>query len=107
MQSGINFRLALKSCANNKILANDMIKMFKSEISDAEERITNLMKVNDSNNMKTLIHKLHGSSVYCGAQKISELCSTIETNLKKGKEIKDVEPELFELIDEINIINSK
>ena len=29
IQSGINYHLALKSCANNKILANDMIKMFK------------------------------------------------------------------------------
>ncbi|ASK77863.1 two-component sensor histidine kinase BarA [Paraphotobacterium marinum] len=104
IQSGINFQLALKSCANNKVLANDMIKMFKIELNDVEEKITNLIKVDDNDNMKTLIHKLHGSSVYCGAQKISKLCFTIENNLKKGKAIKDVEPELFELIDEINII---
>lgn len=104
IQSGINFQLALKSCAYNKTLANDMIKMFKMELNNVEEKITNLIKVNDTDNMKTLIHKLHGSSVYCGAQKISKLCFTIEYNLKKGKAIKDVEPELFELIDEINII---
>ena len=48
------------------------------------------------------IHKLHGSCAYSGVPRLKNLCHRIETELKAGASIRDIEPELFELVDEMN-----
>ena len=52
------------------------------------------------------IHKLHGSSSYCGVLRLKQLCNLIETALRQGQDIKNIEPELFELQDEMEKVTS-
>ncbi|NMV21950.1 hypothetical protein HKB23_05980, partial [Vibrio parahaemolyticus] len=48
-----------------------------------------------------VIHKLHGSSSYCGVPRLKSLCATLEHALRSGVELAELEPELFELQDEM------
>jgi two-component system sensor histidine kinase BarA len=48
-----------------------------------------------------LIHKLHGSCSYCGVPRLKSICATIEKALRAGDSLEDIEPELFELQDEM------
>lgn len=51
-----------------------------------------------------IIHKLHGSCAYCGVPKLQNICAAIETALRSNLLIESIEPELFELQDEMNKI---
>ncbi|KJG22248.1 hypothetical protein UA36_17150 [Photobacterium angustum] len=50
------------------------------------------------------IHKLHGSCAYSGVPRLKSLCLEIETALKANATLSDIEPELFELVDEMDNI---
>jgi len=53
------------------------------------------------------IHKLHGSCAYSGVPRLKNLCHTIETALKGNASNEDIEPELFELVDEMeNVVRA-
>ena len=55
-----------------------------------------------------LIHKLHGSCGYSGVPRMKNLCQLIEQQLRSGTKEEDLEPELLELLDEMdNVARSK
>lgn len=93
--------LALKQAAGKEDLAKDMLQMLLDFMPEVE------MLVNEAIDGKDIelwppIHKLHGSCAYSGVPRLKSLCHTIETELKAGASTDDIEPELFELIDEMN-----
>ena len=93
--------LALKQAAGKEELAKDMLQMLLDFMPEVE------MLVNEALDGKEIelwppIHKLHGSCAYSGVPRLKNLCHTIETELKAGASTEDIEPELFELIDEMN-----
>ncbi len=54
-----------------------------------------------------MVHKLHGSCAYSGVPRLKKLCYELETQLKQGAFIEDIEPELFELMDEMQNIRDQ
>ena len=48
-----------------------------------------------------LVHKLHGATCYTGVPRIKALSELIETELKTGKGLSTIEPELFDLSDQL------
>lgn len=93
--------LALKQAAGKEDLARDMLQMLLDFMPEVE------MLVNEALDGKEIdlwppIHKLHGSCAYSGVPRLKNLCHRIETELKAGASIRDIEPELFELVDEMN-----
>ncbi|WP_064602059.1 two-component sensor histidine kinase BarA [Photobacterium sp. J15] len=93
--------LALKQAAGKEELARDMLQMLLDFMPEVE------MLVNEALDGKDIelwppIHKLHGSCAYSGVPRLKNLCNTIETELKANASVEDIEPELFELIDEMN-----
>ena len=60
----------------------------------------------DSDDLIHHIHKLHGSSSYCGVPRLKKVCATIERELRSGASIEDIEPELFELQDEMEKVTA-
>jgi two-component system sensor histidine kinase BarA len=48
------------------------------------------------------IHKLHGSCGYSGVPRLKNLCHLIEGQLRSGIAPEDLEPELLELLDEMD-----
>ncbi|HAS5915989.1 TPA: two-component sensor histidine kinase BarA, partial [Vibrio cholerae] len=47
------------------------------------------------------IHKLHGSCSYSGVPRLRKICASLEQALRNGASIDELEPELFELQDEM------
>lgn len=93
--------LALQQAAGKEELAKDMLQMLLDYMPEVE------MLVNEALDGKDIelwppIHKLHGSCAYSGVPRLKNLCYTIETALKADAKTEDIEPELFELIDEMN-----
>ncbi|MCG3865559.1 MULTISPECIES: two-component sensor histidine kinase BarA [unclassified Photobacterium] len=95
--------LALKQAAGKVDLAHDMLQMLLDFMPEVE------MLVNEALDGKDVelwppIHKLHGSCAYSGVPRLKNLCLEIETALKANATLADVEPELLELIDEMDNI---
>ncbi|EAS63816.1 two-component sensor histidine kinase BarA [Photobacterium angustum] len=95
--------LALKQAAGKEDLAYDMLQMLLDFMPEVE------MLVNEALDGKDVelwppIHKLHGSCAYSGVPRLKSLCLEIETALKANATLADVEPELLELIDEMDNI---
>ncbi|MGF1836309.1 two-component sensor histidine kinase BarA [Photobacterium sanguinicancri] len=96
-----DWTLALKQAAGKEDLAKDMLQMLLDYMPEVE------MLVNEALDGKEIelwpsIHKLHGSCAYSGVPRLKSLCHTIETQLKANAKQDDIEPELLELIDEMN-----
>ncbi|MGF1687708.1 two-component sensor histidine kinase BarA [Photobacterium japonica] len=101
-----DWNLALKQAAGKEDLAKDMLQMLLDFMPEVE------MLVNEALDGKAIelwppIHKLHGSCAYSGVPRLKNLCYTIETALKAGAGMDEIEPELFELIDEMeNVVKA-
>ena len=63
---------------------NQVIKMFIDQSTDIVNQISALLPVMDLPQMASLAHKLKGSALNLGANKIADTCRTIEI---KGKEL--------------------
>ncbi|WP_100752053.1 two-component sensor histidine kinase BarA [Vibrio salilacus] len=99
----IDWQAALKQSANKQDLARDMLQMLIDSIPEVNTIVESALK-DDQVNLDQLIHhvhKLHGSSSYCGVPRLKNICATIEKALRSGATIEEVEPELFELQDEM------
>ncbi|HBH64469.1 MAG TPA: hypothetical protein DDY51_07795, partial [Erwinia persicina] len=51
--------------------------------------------------LSDIIHKLHGSASYSGVPRMKQLCLQLEQSLRNSRDLTLVEPELFELLDEM------
>lgn len=96
-----DWALALKQAAGKQDLARDMLQMLLDYMPEVE------LLVNEALDGKPVelwpsIHKLHGSCAYSGVPRLKYLCHTIETELKADAVMPDIEPELLELIDEMD-----
>ncbi|MBU2897239.1 two-component sensor histidine kinase BarA [Vibrio hepatarius] len=99
----IDWQAALKQSANKIELARDMLQMLVNYIPEVSEVVETAMEQKNFDREKLLhfIHKLHGSSAYCGVPRLKKVCSTIEKAINSGSSILELEPELFELQDEM------
>ncbi len=105
--SVIDWQAALKQSANKEDLARDMLRMlveFIKEVNQVVEHSLHNQNAEQHRQLLQIIHKLHGSSAYCGVPGLMKLCATIEQALREDKSIADVEPELYELQDEMEKI---
>tara|TARA_Y100001956_G_C4127634_1_gene191220 strand:- start:3244 stop:6036 length:2793 start_codon:yes stop_codon:yes gene_type:complete len=99
----IDWQAALKQSANKEDLAKDMLQMLIDYIPEVEAIVEGALEDDhfDTEQLIHHIHKLHGSSSYCGVPRLKGICATIEKELRSGVEIEEIEPELFELQDEM------
>ncbi|MGC9461140.1 two-component sensor histidine kinase BarA [Vibrio genomosp. F10] len=100
----IDWQAALKQAANKEDLAKEMLTMLVSYIPEVNGYINAALEDDqeETHDLIHHIHKLHGSCSYCGVPKLKHVCATLETALRSGKSIEEVEPELFELQDEMD-----
>ena len=104
----INWTIALKQAAGKEDLAQEMLQMLIDFIPEVGAQVE--VALNDQtlavDELCHYIHKLHGSCSYCGVPRLKQLCQTIEQALRSGSSQDDIEPELFELQDEMEkVIN--
>ncbi len=101
--STIDWELALKQAANKPDLAQEMLHMLVAFIPQVDQFIEQAIAQPEEHydELLTIIHKLHGSCSYCGVPKLRSLCATIEQALRSQAPLGEIEPELFELQDEM------
>lgn len=100
--SSIDWEAALKQSAGKEDLAKEMLQMLIEFIPEVDDWVEKAIAGNSSaEELCHYIHKLHGSSSYCGVPRLKQLCHLIETALRQERSLEEVEPELFELQDEM------
>ncbi|KJY91006.1 histidine kinase [Vibrio neptunius] len=104
----IDWQAALKQSANKEDLARDMLQMLIDFIPEVNSVVESALEEDDFDSETLIhhIHKLHGSSSYCGVPRLKKVCATIERALRSGESLEDVEPELFELQDEMEKVTA-
>ena len=103
----IDWQAALKQSANKEDLAKDMLQMLVDYIPEISKVVEAALEEEiDNDELIHHVHKLHGSSSYCGVPRLKKVCATIEHELRSGASIEDIEPELFELQDEMEKVTA-
>ncbi len=104
-----DWALALKQAAGKADLAQEMLSLLLISFSEVTETVQQILETPDTDTTTLIntIHKLHGSAAYCGVPQLKSLCQILETELRNGTKIDDVEPELFELLDEMTKIQQR
>ncbi|AIU67837.1 two-component sensor histidine kinase BarA [Vibrio coralliilyticus] len=104
----IDWQAALKQSANKEDLARDMLQMLVDFIPEVSSVVEAVLEEDDfdSETLVHHVHKLHGSSSYCGVPRLKKVCATIEKALRSGASLEDIEPELFELQDEMEKVTA-
>ncbi|WP_070970421.1 two-component sensor histidine kinase BarA [Vibrio sonorensis] len=99
----IDWQAALKQSANKEDLAKDMLQMLVDSIPEVSSIVEQALDLNnfDIDTLVHHIHKLHGSCSYSGVPRLKKVCAEVEKALRSGSAITDIEPELFELQDEM------
>ncbi|MGF1741293.1 two-component sensor histidine kinase BarA [Vibrio profundum] len=109
-QSIINWSLALKQSANKEELAQEMLSMLVHSFPDVLTCVQHALEMDNGADTQQLlqhIHKLHGSCAYSGVPRLKSVCATLEAALRSGSTVEQIEPELFELQDEISKVTEQ
>ncbi|NAW69045.1 two-component sensor histidine kinase BarA [Vibrio sp. V27_P1S3P104] len=99
----IDWDLALKQAAGKSALAQEMLSLLLDYIPEVAQVIEQALAEASYpiDDLLHHIHKLHGSCSYSGVPSLKTVCASLEQMLRSGSVISDIEPELFELQDEM------
>ena len=98
----IDWPLALKRAGNKETLAKEMLKGLVQSLPETKINISEALTSQDVEQLKMLIHKLNGACCYSGVPSLGRVTHQIETDLKTGVTIDDLEPEFFEFFEHID-----
>ena len=82
--SVLDLEKALEVVANNRTLADDLLAMLIKAIPDYKQEIKKLSQIKEGQNkqeLKKIIHKIHGALRYLGTPALSEIISETYKNL--------------------------
>lgn len=103
----IDWQMALKQSANKPDLAKEMLQMLVDYIPEVNQVADQALNGESSReDLVHHVHKLHGSSSYCGVPRLKKVCETLEKGLRSDAALADLEPELFELQDEMEKVTA-
>lgn len=83
-------------------LAREMLQMLIAFMPEVRNKVEEQLVGEQPEGLVDLIHKLHGSCNYSGVPRLKKLCHTLESQLRSGTAAEDLEPELLELLDEMD-----
>ncbi|HFZ8995481.1 TPA: two-component sensor histidine kinase BarA [Citrobacter freundii] len=98
----IDWQLALRQAAGKHDLAYDMLQMLIAFLPEVRNKIEEQLVGEAPEGLVNIIHKLHGSCGYSGVPRMKKLCQLIEQQLRSGVREEELEPELLELLDEMD-----
>ncbi|MDA8478570.1 two-component sensor histidine kinase BarA [Citrobacter sp. Awk 4] len=98
----LDWQLALRQAAGKSSLARDMLQMLLDFLPEVRNKIEEQLVGENPEGLVDLIHKLHGSCGYSGVPRMKSLCQFIEQQLRNGIKEEELEPELLELLDEMD-----
>lgn len=102
----IDWDTALQRAAGKQDLAQEMLQLLVQSLPQAEQQIEQALADNDQQLLLHALHKLHGACCYTGVPRLKNLLEALETQLKKGVNIKTLAPELSELEDVLALLKA-
>ena len=103
----LDWALALQQAANKPDLARDMLQMLLAFLPEVRNKVEEQLVGENPEGLVDIFHKLHGSCSYSGVPKLKSLCRQLEHELRCGVKPEDLEPELLELLDEMNNVSKE
>ncbi len=102
----IDWELALQRAGRKTDLAHEMLNMLLFSLPETLSNLEKAIKAEDLSLLLQVVHKFHGACCYTGVPNLKRLAETLETTLKHDAMLNQIEPELFELQDELeNLIS--
>jgi two-component system sensor histidine kinase BarA len=99
-----DYHLALTRAAQNNELAREMFSGLIASLPETKLSLENAINSQDIMLAKTLIHKLNGACCYTGVPNLANITNTLETELKKGLSIDELQPEWFEFFEHVETL---
>jgi two-component system sensor histidine kinase BarA len=78
--------LALERAGGNQELARELYLMLQNDLPHYTSKIQQHFSERDYTALLEVVHKLNGSTTYCGVPALKEAVSNLETHLKEGDE---------------------
>ena len=103
--ASLDWDLALQQAANKPDLARDLLQMLVDFLPEVRTQIETAMENDDASGLRDIVHKLHGSASYSGVPQMKKLCLQVEQSLLNQEPIDAIEPELLELLDEMENVS--
>jgi two-component system sensor histidine kinase BarA len=101
--ASFDWSLALKQSAGKEELAKEMLAMLIDEFAEIKVYVNKAINSEiDNVHLAQVIHKFHGGCSYSGVPKLKKIAGVIEQELKQGVSPDLLEPELLELLDELD-----
>jgi len=100
----VNWAESLEQAMGKEELALDMLSMLLDSIPTTIIKIESAISAQHSSDLLKIIHKLHGACCYTGVPQLKKLAYSIEGEIKRHAEISDIEPELLEILDELQLV---
>lgn len=97
----VDWTQALQRSAGKPELVREMLQLLINSLPQTLAELDKYRESNQKEALVQLIHKLHGATCYTGVPAIKQLTELLETALKTGNSISQVEPELFDLSDQL------
>jgi len=101
----INWSLALYRTGGNENLAIEMLTGLVDSLDDSYTDIKVALESQNIEKLKSLIHKLNGTCCYTGVPSLTNICKELETQLKAGITLMDLEPEFLEFFEQIEQVS--
>lgn len=101
--ASFDWQLALKSAANKSDLALEMLSQLVASFDGVKGHIEKALDAQlEAAELEKHLHKFHGGCAYTGVPRLKKLTSTCELELRANADIESIEPELLEMMDEID-----
>jgi HPt (histidine-containing phosphotransfer) domain-containing protein len=96
----LDWPLALRRATNQAPLAREILQLLLNFLPQVTQQITQLLQGVEDPDILDWIHKLHGGSLCSGVPRLTALCHTLESELRKGTAYHALVPEWLSLLDE-------
>jgi two-component system sensor histidine kinase BarA len=103
----IDWSLALHRTGGKENLAREMLTGLVDNLPESHEKISDALISRDTDQLKSLMHKLNGACSYTGVPNLTAICQELETQLKKGITLDNLEPEFFEFFEQIEQVSTE
>jgi two-component system sensor histidine kinase BarA len=106
--NSFDWPLALQQSAGKEDLAKEMLQMLINEFDEIKKQANKAIEGKiDNVHFAQIIHKFHGGCSYSGVPKLKKIAHLIEQELNQGISPDLLEPELLELMDELDNVEKQ
>lgn len=103
LTGSVDINLCLKLANNKPALARDMLNMLLNGLATEKQQINSALANNNYEELGELIHRLYGSSCYCGVPRLKHISGLLDKlfQSKQYEQARDAIPALNHALDDL------